>query len=65
MTFALADLRCACGSPNVVRVDPGDPPEISESSDILTKRGRPIVATCLACWPMAPGVQQDPFGAHA
>lgn len=58
----LADIRCACGSSFIVCVDPGDEPKISESSDILVNRGRPVTAHCFACWEPALNFQQTLFG---
>lgn len=46
--MTLSDLRCACGSDQVVAIDPGD----EEVRDLfLLRRGRPVTAYCLACWP--------------
>jgi hypothetical protein len=57
----LTAIRCACGSPDVVAIDPGAEP-VRAPGGILIEQGRPATARCLACWPMAPGVQQDLFG---
>lgn len=48
--MTLSDLRCSCcGSPDVVLIDPGD----EEVRDLfLLKRGRPVTARCMACWPV-------------
>lgn len=56
-----AELRCACGSLEVVCVAPGSVPVISFTSDILAAAGEPVRALCLACWPMLRGYQQELF----
>ncbi len=48
----LARLLCRCGSRDVVAVSPGHPTEISPATDIMVKRGEPVVGRCLACWPV-------------
>jgi len=54
---------CPCGSgQHPIAIDPGDAPEISEASDILVTRGRPVTCRCLACWPAAINFQQELFG---
>lgn len=61
----LASLRCACGSTEIVCVDPGSAPVISEASDIMVGRGQPPRATCLACWLPLRGYQQSLFAETA
>jgi hypothetical protein len=62
----IADLRChACDSPDIVLIDPGSLPQISPATDIVVKRGRPVRATCLCCWPPALNYQQTLFGETA
>jgi hypothetical protein len=56
----LSTIRCACGSPDVVAIDPGDAPETAPGGFIVS-RGRAIVGRCLDCWPAASGVQQEMF----
>jgi hypothetical protein len=46
----IPDIRCACGSDQCMTFDAGEPPEISESSDVMVSRGRPISGRCLACF---------------
>jgi hypothetical protein len=43
-------IRCACGSDQCMTFDPGEPPEISESSDVMVSRGRPVIGWCLPCF---------------
>lgn len=46
---SIAALRCRCGSPDVVAIDPGEPPVIDVQTDKMLRRGRPITGRCLAC----------------
>lgn len=50
--------RCTtCNSPDVVCVAPGSEPEIAPGGFVV-RRGVPVTASCLACWPMLRGFQQ-------
>ena len=46
---SLADLRCACGSTEVMAVAPGDEPEIAPGG-IVVAHGRPVTGRCLQCF---------------
>lgn len=61
LRFDGVELRCACGSVEVVCLAPGSVPAISPASDILVDPGEPVRALCLACWPMLRGYQQELF----
>jgi hypothetical protein len=50
MTFTLANIRCACGSSDIVLVEPGQD-EQRAPGNILVQRGREPTGTCLRCWP--------------
>ena len=53
---------CSCGSGLApIAFCPGDAPEISEASDILITRGRPVTCRCLVCWPAKLNFQQELF----
>ncbi len=43
--------KCSCGADGVL-FDAGQDPEISLFADIMTRRGKPVTARCLACWPI-------------
>ena len=54
VSFVLAELRCACGSAELVAVAPGDGGERVDLLDITTRRPEPIRCWCAACWPCRP-----------
>jgi hypothetical protein len=50
----LADIRCACGSDQIMAVDPGE----EEIRDFfLLRRERPAKAWCMSCWTLRFGAQ--------
>ena len=53
---SIPELRCACGSDQVMCFDPGDI-EVREQ-DILLKRERPFTARCLQCLIGAPATAE-------
>lgn len=55
------NLRCACGSTQILSVAPGDEPEHAPGG-FVTDRGRPVVAWCEACAPWLRGLQCELFG---
>ena len=50
MTVDGVQLRCQCGSDEVMAVEPGDLAE-SFGDLLITRRPRPTRAWCLQCWP--------------
>lgn len=56
--MTLSDLRCQCGATEIVLIDPGAAP-VTAPGGILIQRGREPGGTCLACWPMLRGFQQE------
>lgn len=59
---AMTAVRCCeCGSADVVSVDPGSDPAISESSDILTSAGKAPVGWCMEHAPWLKGHQGNLF----
>lgn len=48
----VSSLRCrCCGSTDVVCVDPGVDPVISEATDVVVLPGRAASGRCIECWP--------------
>ena len=45
----LAELRCACGSADLIAVAPGGDPETV--AGIVVDRGELVRCWCVACWP--------------
>lgn len=52
--FALAGLRCACGSADVMCVDPGGEAELDPVLAIVLRRGVPARGFCRECWALLP-----------
>lgn len=59
--ISLSDIRCACGSADLVLVKPGSEPVVAPGGIIL-ERGEPTTGTCMACWLPLQGYQQTLFG---
>ena len=50
LAFDLSALRCACGSADVMCIDPGKNSEIDWISDIMLQRGVPARGWCTKCF---------------
>ena len=50
VAFDISALRCACGSQDVMCVDPGRDGEIDLFSDIMLRRGVPARGWCVRCF---------------
>ena len=50
LTFEFSSLRCACGSADVMCVDPGQNSEIDWISDIMLRRGVVARGWCAECF---------------
>lgn len=50
VAFKLSTLRCACGSADVMCVDPGSDGQIDLFSDIMLQRGVSARGWCIGCF---------------
>lgn len=49
MTFTISTIRCACGSPDIISIDPGSNVERDPVFDIVIRRPVPARGWCAKC----------------